>query len=170
MQKKTINYTLSDALGHVLLKQKWRCVVAESCTGGALCAAITDISGSSRWFDRGFVTYTNEAKEELLNVPANVILDEGAVSEATVRAMAEGAMAVSDANVSVAISGIAGPGGGCLKKPVGMVWVAFAGALKPTQAQCYFFKGDRAAIRQQAVQAALEGLIQRCEVEGLKQS
>ena len=165
MSKKTEIYELADKLGQILLKRKLRCAVAESCTGGALAAAITDIAGSSQWFDRGFVTYTNEAKEEMLAVPASVISSEGAVSEAVVLEMAHGAIAASHAEVSVAISGVAGPAGGSLKKPVGTVWIAWAGDLQPAYAQCYFFKGDRGAIRQQAVQVALEGLIQRCEIQ-----
>ena len=164
MSKKIKIHELADTLGHVLLKHKWRCAVAESCTGGSLSAVITDIAGSSQWFDRGFVSYSNEAKIELLGVPSSVISEKGAVSEATVRAMAEGAISASMAHVSVSISGIAGPSGGGFKKPVGTVWVAWAGALQPTEAQCYFFKGDRAAIREQAVRVALEGLIQRCDV------
>jgi len=162
MSKKTRSFALAEQLGHVLLHQKWRCATAESCTGGGVSMAITEIPGSSQWFDRGFVTYTNDAKQELLNVSPSIFISEGAVSEMTVRAMAEGAIFQSNAEVSVAISGVAGPGGGTPSKPVGMVWIGFAGALKPTEATCYVFKGDRAAIRQQAVEAALEGLIQRC--------
>ena len=165
MLKKIETYQLAEMLGYLLLKRKLRCVVAESCTGGSLAAAITDVPGSSQWFDRGFVTYSNEAKMEVLAVPDDVIATQGAVSEAAVRAMAQGAIASSDAQVSVAISGIAGPGGGSSEKPVGTVWIAWAGDLQPTYAQCYFFQGDRAAIRQQAVQVALEGLIQRCDVQ-----
>ncbi len=159
----SVIFGLAEKLGQLLLQRKLRCAVAESCTGGSLAATITDVAGSSQWFDRGFVTYTNEAKEEVLAVSADMIAREGAVSEATVCAMAEGTIACSHAKVSAAISGIAGPGGGTPKKPVGTVWIAWAGNLQPTHAQCYFFEGDRAAIRQQAVQAALEGLIERCE-------
>ena len=164
MSKKNNNNELAEKLGKILLERKLRCAVAESCTGGSLAAAITEIAGSSQWFDRGFVTYANEAKEDMLAVPVSVILSQGAVSEATVRAMAQGAIAASNAEVSVAISGIAGPGGGSHEKPIGTVWIAWAGDLQPTYAQCYFFEGDRAAIRKQAVLVALEGLIQRCEV------
>ena len=160
MPRQTELHSLADKLGHLFLKQQIMCAVAESCTGGSLAAAITEIPGSSQWFDRGFVTYTNKAKEEMLGVPAHLILSQGAVSEATVRAMAEGAIARSDANVSVAITGIAGPGGGSLEKPVGTVWIAWAGDLKATRATCYFFEGDRSSVRQQAVQVALEGLIE----------
>ena len=158
-------YDLAEKLGQLLIQQKLHCAVAESCTGGQLAAAITDVPGSSQWFDRGFVTYTNEAKEEMLAVPALIILKEGAVSEATVRAMARGAINCSHAEVSVAISGVAGPGGGSSEKPVGTVWIAWAGNLQSIHAKCYCFAGDRSAIRQQAVQVALEGLIQRCEAQ-----
>jgi len=155
-------YMLAEQLGIILRQQKLFCAVAESCTGGSLAAAITDIPGSSQWFDRGFVTYTNEAKEQMLAVPQATISAYGAVSAQTVTAMAEGALAASGALVSVAISGIAGPGGGSTEKPVGTVWIAWSGASQPTSSQCYFFAGDRAAIRQQAVHMALQGLIQRC--------
>ena len=162
MPKTMVIHELASKLGSMLLKRKLRCAVAESCTGGSLAAAITEIAGSSQWFDRGFVTYTNEAKEEILAVPHRVISTEGAVSEATVRAMAHGVIANSHAEVSVAISGIAGPAGGSTEKPVGTVWIAWAGNLQPTYSEGYFFEGDRRSIRQQAVCVALEGLIERC--------
>lgn len=164
MSKQTIIYKLAEKLGEILLKRRLHCAVAESCTGGSLAAAITDIAGSSQWFDRGFVTYTNKAKEELLDVPPSILSSHGAVSEATVLCMAQGAIQKSDAEMSIAISGIAGPGGGSPEKPVGTVWVAWAGDEQPPYAKCYVLKGDRAAIRQQAVQVALEGLIQRSEM------
>lgn len=154
---------LAAKLGHILLERKIHCAVAESCTGGSLAAAITEIPGTSQWFDRAFVTYTNVAKEEMLAVPHEVLASQGAVSEATARAMAQGAISASDAEVSVAITGIAGPSGGTREKPVGTVWIAWAGDLQPTHSQCYLFEGDRAAIRQQAVRTALQGLIQRCD-------
>ncbi len=150
---------LAARLGKVLLGRNLRCVTAESCTGGSLAAAITDIPGSSRWFDRGFVTYSNESKQQMLGVPAHIIAAEGAVSEAVVRAMAEGALAASVANISVAVSGIAGPDGGSAAKPVGTVWIAWSGHSQPTRVQGYLFTGDRLAIRQQAVKVALEGLL-----------
>ena len=159
MTTQTIIYTLANKLGQVLLSHNLRCTVAESCTGGSLAAAITDIPGSSQWFDRGFVTYSNESKQQMLDVPAQMISSQGAVSEAVVRSMAEGALATSRADVSVAISGIAGPDGGSVDKPVGMVWIAWAFSSQATNAKCYFFTGERLVIRQQAVQVALEGLI-----------
>ncbi len=158
LEKIDIN-RLAKTLGQVLVQRNLKCVVAESCTGGSLAAAITDIPGCSAWFDRGFVTYSNKAKEEMLGVSSQVIALEGAVSEATVRAMAIGAIQNSEAQVSIAITGIAGPGGGGPEKPVGTVWIASALDLKSVTAQCYVFKGDRAAIRQQAVQFALDGLL-----------
>ena len=151
---------LAKTLGELLLDHKLRCVVAESCTGGSLSAAMTDIPGSSQWFDRGFVTYSNTSKQQMLGVPSRLIASEGAVSEAVVRAMAEGALAASSANLSVAISGIAGPDGGSLEKPVGTVWFAWASDSSLTQTQSDLLLGDRHAIRQQAVNIALEGLIQ----------
>jgi len=160
-------YDLAEQLGHLLLKRKIHCAVAESCTGGSLAAAITDIAGCSQWFDRGFVTYTNKAKEQMLAVSGEAIVTFGAVSEQTARAMADGAIAASDADVSVSITGVAGPGGGSIEKPVGTVWIAWAGYLQPTHSQCYQFTGDREAIRQQAVQTALQGLIKRCGTKAL---
>lgn len=152
-------YSLASKLGSILLHRKLRVAVAESCTGGGLAAAITDIPGSSQWFDRGFVTYSNESKQQMLGVPACLIELQGAVSEAVVRAMAEGVLAASRAHVSVAISGIAGPDGGSVEKPVGTVWIAWAHASQLIHAQRYLFTGDRLAVRQQAVQTALDGLI-----------
>lgn len=160
--KNILSYKLAEKLGNILFARKLYCAVAESCTGGGLAAAITDIPGSSQWFERGFVTYTNEAKIEMLAVPKSVISSQGAVSEATVLAMAQGAILHSRADVSAAISGVAGPGGGSAEKPVGTVWIAWAGA-RWAEAQCYLFEGDRLAIREQAVLTALEGLIKHCE-------
>ena len=154
-------YALANTLGQLLRTLNLRLVVAESCTGGGLAAAITDIPGSSQWFECGFVTYSNESKQQMLGVPASMIVSEGAVSESVVRAMAEGALAASLGNVSVAISGVAGPDGGTPGKPVGTVWLAWARDLQPTQTQRYLFSGDRLAIRQQAVIVALRGLIQQ---------
>jgi len=152
------NYQLASQLGEGLLSKKLRCAVAESCTGGGLAAAITDISGSSQWFDCGFVTYTNDAKQQLLEVPESVLATYGAVSEQTVCAMAEGALQARGVDITVAISGIAGPTGGSVQKPVGTVWIAWAG--HKTHATCFLFKGTRQAVRQQAVEAALSGMIQ----------
>lgn len=131
---------------------------AESCTGGWLAKVCTDLPGSSGWFERGFVTYTNESKQELLGVSAETLFVHGAVSEQTVAEMASGALAHSRAQISVAISGIAGPGGGSLEKPVGTVCFGWAleGGERATES-CHFH-GDREAVRAQAVLHALQGL------------
>lgn len=161
MKNESGVYDLAIELGRVLNQRNLRCAVAESCTGGALAAAITDIAGSSQWFDRGFITYSNESKQQMLGVAEQLIAINGAVSESVVREMAEGALKYSAADVSISISGVAGPGGGSPGKPVGTVWIAWAGTLQPTIARCFVFAGDRLAIRLQAVTMALEGLIQR---------
>ena len=163
MLNTSSSYLLANQLGQLLLRHHLRCVVAESCTGGRVAAAITDVAGSSEWFDRGFVTYSNESKHQMLGVPLSMIAIEGAVSEEVVRAMAEGALASSKSHLGVAISGIAGPGGGSLEKPVGMVWFAWTSHLLPTHTQCHVFTGDRLAVRDQAVRVALEGLIRVAE-------
>ncbi len=131
---------------------------AESCTGGWVAKLLTDRAGSSDWFERGFVTYSNDAKREMLGVPAETLTRFGAVSEATVRAMAEGALAHSRAHYAVAISGIAGPTGGTPEKPVGTVWFAWA-APGGTTSRCLHYAGDRDAVRRQAVTTALEELL-----------
>lgn len=133
---------------------------AESCTGGLIAGACTDISGSSDWFERGFVTYSNAAKSELLGVPAALIAEHGAVSEPVVRAMASGALAHAHAQCSVAVTGVAGPNGGSADKPVGTVWFGWAtpeGVFSERQR----FDGDRATVRQATVIHALAGLLQR---------
>ncbi len=152
---------LATTLGEQLKVLQVKLTVAESCTGGSLAAALTEIPGSSHWFDRGFVTYSNHAKKEILGVSEHTLHFDGAVSEATVRRMAEGAIQNSDAHLSVSISGIAGPDGGTQAKPVGTVWIAWAGLRQPTEAVCYTFPGDRASIRKSAVLKALEGLLER---------
>lgn len=133
---------------------------AESCTGGLIAAACTDLAGSSQWFDRGFVTYSNVAKSELLSIPAELITQHGAVSEAVVRAMAQGACMHAEAEVSVAVTGIAGPDGGTPEKPVGTVWLAWCieGVI---DAECQQFVGDRQAVREATVLHALAGLLER---------
>lgn len=155
-------YTLAEALGQQLLLRAWSLTIAESCTGGNLCAAITDIPGSSKWFDRGFVTYSNQAKETMLNVPKATLLNFGAVSEETAIAMANGALLASNGNISIAITGISGPTGGSPEKPIGTTWIACGGGLWPTVAKHYLFTGDRTTIRKQAVFAALHDLLTRC--------
>lgn len=150
---------LANSLGSALQALQWRVASAESCTGGWLSKVLTDVAGSSAWFDRGFVTYSNEAKSDMLGVDAAVMAAHGAVSVATATAMANGALQYSRADLSVAITGIAGPGGGSEAKPVGTVWFAWArrdGKLITTLHQ---FAGDRAAVRRQSVNIALEGLL-----------
>jgi len=134
-------------------------VVSESCTGGLAAAAITSIPGSSQWFERGFVTYTNRSKQELLGVRDATLEAHGAVSEAVVLEMAEGALQQSHAQISLAVSGIAGPGGGERDKPVGMVCFAWVGQGLPAHACTRHFDGDRNQIRSQAVMVALQGVV-----------
>lgn len=131
---------------------------AESCTGGMIAAACTDLAGSSAWFERGFVSYSNAAKTQLLGVPADCIASHGAVSEPVARAMALGALTHSAAQVAVAVTGVAGPGGGSPDKPVGTVWIAWAMA-DQVRAERMQFSGDRAAVRQATVEHALQGLV-----------
>jgi len=150
---------LAYCLGQELQTRQWKLATAESCTGGWVSQIVTEIAGSSTWFDRGFVTYSNQAKQEMLNVSKTILKQHGAVSEATVLAMVQGAIQNSHAQTSIAISGIAGPGGGTSDKPVGTVWIAWAIAEK-YEAQCFHFQGDRQHVRQQAVEAALQGLTQ----------
>lgn len=133
---------------------------AESCTGGWLAKVCTDMAGSSGWFDRGFVTYTNEAKQEMLGVAAETLQDHGAVSEQTVAEMAVGALAHSRARIAVSISGIAGPGGGSVEKPVGTVCFGWAQAGSEAVTVRRHFDGDREAVRAQAVLHALQGLVE----------
>lgn len=153
---------LARQLGECLRKLSLRCAVAESCTGGRIAAALTDIAGSSQWFDRGYVTYSNQAKKDMLGVSDAILMSHGAVSEATVRLMAEGALTASRVDLTVAVSGVAGPSGGSIEKPVGLVWVAWAGFAMATEAASYVFQGSRDTVRAQAVCVAIEGLIQRC--------
>ena len=150
---------LAALLGERLVEMNGRLSAAESCTGGWLSKAVTDIAGSSAWFDRGFVTYSNQAKRDMLDVPEAVLREHGAVSEACVLAMSDGALRHSLAEVSVAISGIAGPGGATPDKPVGTVWLAWAMRGEVARAQRFLFAGDREAVRAQAVIAGLEGVL-----------
>ncbi|MFN5701601.1 MAG: CinA family protein [Betaproteobacteria bacterium] len=151
---------LVEQVAQALERRGWRLATAESCTGGLIAAHCTDRAGSSAWFDRGFITYSNAAKTELLGVAAQDIAREGAVSEVVARAMAEGALRHSPAQVSVAVTGIAGPGGAVPGKPVGTVWLGWAlrsAADAPIQcdAQRLQFPGDRAAVRHATVRSAL---------------
>lgn len=142
-----------------LTAKGWMLATAESCTGGMIAAACTDLAGSSQWFERGFVTYSNEAKTEMLGVPAELIAKHGAVSEEVVRAMAEGAIRHSRAQVSIAVTGVAGPGGGSAQKPVGTVWVGWC-VKAHTAAALLQLHGDRSHIREGTRQFSLRHLLQ----------
>ena len=149
------------ALASALRTRGWKIATAESCTGGLIAAACTAVAGSSDWFERGFVSYSNEAKAELLGVPMALIQAHGAVSAEVARAMADGALAHSHAQLAVAVTGIAGPGGATPGKPVGTVWLALARAGGArAQAELLTLAGDRAAIREQTVRHALQRLIE----------
>jgi nicotinamide-nucleotide amidase len=152
-------------LAAALLDRGWMLAAAESCTGGLIAAACTDLPGSSEWFDCGFVAYSNEAKSELLDVDAAMIEAQGAVSEVVARAMAFGAVRRSRARVSVAVTGIAGPGGGSPDKPVGTVWFGFMVDGRLTS-EMKRFDGDRGAVRRATVAHALEGLLLRLAGDG----
>jgi nicotinamide-nucleotide amidase len=152
---------LAQALATGLRARGWTLASAESCTGGLIAAACTTLAGSSDWFERGFVTYSNAAKVDLLGVPEALIERHGAVSDAVARAMASGALTHSRAQLAVAVTGIAGPGGGVPGKPVGTVWLALAGPGGVTS-EHLLLAGDRAAVREQTVQRALRALAARC--------
>lgn len=150
---------LSEKVGQRLLADKLMLVTAESCTGGGIAATITDIAGSSQWFDRGFVTYTNQAKHEMLGVSEQILSSCGAVSEQTVIEMVQGALKKSQADIAVAVSGIAGPGGGSLEKPVGLVWHAWATRNHQAVTQSEHYLGSRREVRAQTVETALNGIL-----------
>lgn len=151
--------TLAARVGHAARRRGVMIATAESCTGGAVAEAITRISGSSAGFERAFVTYTDTAKIEMLGVLPGTLTDFGAVSEAVAGQMAAGALAHSAADVAVAVTGIAGPTGGTPAKPVGLVWIAWTYRGGNSQCRRFLFRGDRAAIRRQSVEVALQGLI-----------
>ena len=145
---------------HALKRQGLMLATAESCTGGWMAQVITSVAGSSEWFERGFVAYTNLAKREMLGVSTTTLSRYGAVSEQTARAMAEGALTHSHAQVALAITGIAGPSGGTPEKPVGTVCFAWAVKKRDTISRKQVFSGDREAVRRQAVVTALQGLLE----------
>lgn len=149
-----------EQLAAALRRRGWKLATAESCTGGLVAAACTSLAGSSEWFERGFVTYSNDAKVESLGVDAALLAAHGAVSEAVAQAMAAGALAHSHAHLSLAVTGIAGPGGATPDKPVGLVWLAWALRGGDVGAEALQLGGDRAAIRAQSVDAALERALQ----------
>ena len=148
---------LADELGRRLKAGGELLVTAESCTGGWVAQAVTAIAGSSAWFERGFVTYSNDAKRELLGVALNTLKTHGAVSEETAKEMALGALARSKGTLSIAITGVAGPSGGTPEKPVGMVCFGWARTGRPARTETRRFQGDRESVRKQSVIYALEG-------------
>jgi len=146
------------AIAHALMKRGWMLVTAESCTGGGVAQALTELAGSSAWFERGFVTYSNRSKEEMLGVDAALIERHGAVSLEVVEAMAQGARKHSDGQVALAISGIAGPSGGTPHKPLGTVCFSWAIDQINLSSEVVVFNGDRCSIRAQAIHYSLQGL------------
>ena len=149
---------LTKTLAEILLSRNWTVSLAESCTGGLVSATLTELAGSSEWFERGYITYSNEAKTECLDVPAQFIESHGAVSEPVAKAMAEGARINSGSNVAISITGIAGPSGGAAEKPVGTVCFGWA-TENQTLTKTMHLNGDRQAVRQQATEFALTELI-----------
>ena len=160
-------YQLAEKVAAKLIETGESLGTAESCTGGWVAKCMTDVPGSSQWFDRGYVVYNGLAKQQMLGVPAEIIKQHGEVSEAVVRSLAEAVLAKSNASLSLSISGIAGPGGGSDEKPVGTVWFAWARADKvagvvrgvETTAEMQCFSGDREAVRRQAVIYAMQGVL-----------
>jgi nicotinamide-nucleotide amidase len=157
--EKTVQ-ELAQVLGEKLIQAGLVCATAESCTGGGVAYAITEISGSSQWLDRSFVTYSNGAKMQMLDVKKQVIEEFGAVSEEVVQQMVIGAVKNSDADIAVAISGIAGPSGGTAEKPVGTVCISWYNTHSGGKTATYLFVGDRSDVRTQAIRLALLGLIE----------
>jgi len=151
-------HQLTLQVANNLLDRNWLLSTAESCTGGWLAKCCTDIAGSSAWFDRGIVTYSNQSKQDSLHVQSDTLEQFGAVSEQTSLEMAVGSLAISESDISVSITGIAGPDGGSEDKPVGTVWIAWA-TQSSAKAVLYNFFGNRDAVRRQAVYAALNGII-----------
>ena len=156
---------LAGRVGRALLARNWAACTAESCTGGWIAKAMTDVPGSSRWFAAGFVSYSNEAKAGLLAVPSALLEAHGAVSEPVVTAMAEAARLRTGAELAVAVSGIAGPGGGTAEKPVGTVWFAWATPYR-VRAEQHLWAGGRERIRRLAVERALQGLLNDAATDG----
>lgn len=158
--------SLVEELARELLDRQWLCATAESCTGGGVADALTAVAGSSDWFDRGFVTYSNDAKREMLGVSAETIARFGAVSPETAREMADGALRHSRAQASLGVTGIAGPAGGSPGKPVGTVVFAWAVTGAGTTVREGWFGGDRTAVREASVEQAIEGLLARLREGG----
>lgn len=152
---------LVEQLAALMIVRGWKMATAESCTGGWIAKCCTDRAGSSAWFDRGFVTYSDQAKLDLLDVNAGVLMQNGAVSEAVVGQMASGARARASVDAAVAVTGIAGPDGGSKDKPVGTVWFGWDVGATPVEIEVVCFSGERDAVRRQTVRHALQGLIGR---------
>ena len=156
-------HELAKRLGARLVMKGLKLVTAESCTGGWIAKVLTDIAGSSDWFDSAIVSYSNEAKKHFLKVPDGILLDHGAVSENTVLAMQQGIFMETGADAGISVSGIAGPGGGSEEKPVGTVWIAVSMRGQMVHTQKFLFEGDRNQVRLQAVEAALGSLLELVE-------
>lgn len=158
---------LIQQLAQQLLKKQARVVTVESCTGGGIAEAMTQLAGSSDWFECGWVTYSNAAKQKCLQINPELILLHGVVSEVVVLAMAHNALVLADVQFSVAVSGVAGPSGGTEQKPVGTVWIGWAALSEnkkvEARAQCFHFSGDRQSVREKTIQQALLGLINLIE-------
>ena len=153
-------------LARVLVSLGWCCATAESCTGGGIAQALTTVAGSSVWFDRSYVTYSNTAKRQMLGVSEATLASHGAVSEATAQEMVAGVLCRSSADIAVAVTGIAGPGGGSVDKPVGTVVFAWGLAGKKPDIETCHFEGDRADVRAQSVTHAIDGLLARAKAHG----
>lgn len=150
---------LAAQVGTLLRSHGMMLATAESCTGGGVAQAITEVAGSSAWFERGFVTYSNQSKQQMLGVRESTLIQHGAVSEMTVREMVAGALQHSSAQAALAVSGIAGPGGGSAEKPVGTVWFAWGMKDGEIRAQRCLLNGNRAEVRAQSVRIALQGIV-----------
>lgn len=156
----TVNlYVLAEQVGQILSAAGYKLATAESCTGGGIAQVCTEVAGSSAWFDCAWVTYSNESKQALLDVSAQTLLEQGAVSEAVVTEMVQGALKHSRAQVVIAVSGIAGPTGGSVSKPVGMVCIAWLIKGQGIRSKIFYFQGDRTEIRNQAIAESLCGLV-----------
>ncbi len=150
---------LAQEVGEVLLRENLKLATVESCTGGWIAQAITSIAGSSEWFERGFVTYSNEAKQELVDVSAATLMEHGAVSREVAGEMAQGGVRCSVADLAVSVTGIAGPDGGTAKKPVGTVWIGWSNGGGRLDCQLFRFSGDRHEVRRASVEQALAGIL-----------
>ncbi|MDH5518805.1 MAG: nicotinamide-nucleotide amidohydrolase family protein [Gammaproteobacteria bacterium] len=164
MTEKQLSALMTE-LADRLCDKGFKMACAESCTGGWLAKAATDLAGSSGWFDRGLVSYSNQAKQDLLGVSESTLAHYGAVSEETVTEMVNGLLLIEAVSIGVAISGIAGPAGGTAEKPLGTVWIAWKMRNRPSISQCFLFSGGRTEVRLQATIAAVSGLIDLLKTE-----